>query len=617
MALVWSLTIISAFAGTAAWNLNPINGDWTTAANWTPATVPNGSGDVATFGVSNTTGVTLSGITVDGIVFSSGASAFSITDIYGVLTIGGAGITNNSGVTQNFMASSGTLEFRNSATAGSATLFTTPEYSTTSFFDTASAGSAAFVNSNDSGSREPGSVQFFQNSTAANATFTNPGTDIVGGLGGVISFYDSSTAAQGTFTNGGSVPSGPGITFFYDNASADDATFTNNPGKGNSGYGGEVLFDDYSSAGNATFINEAPTDFAAYGGAVAFYGHSTAGNATFMDSGGGGDQAGKGGFVLLDEADGGDAVFILNGGMVPGAYGSTIGVEGANASLGNSTVILNGGVGGAFGARLMVSSDGKGGNARLQVYGNSVADLQNTLGVIPNSLGSIEGDGHIYLADTQLTVGSNNLSTIFSGRIEDYGYYGEVGGSLIKTGSGTLTLKTGNTYTGGTVVSQGGLTVENTIGSGTGSGPVQVVSGSFGGRGIVAGAVTIGTGGRNPAHLAPGDRGTGVLTIQSTLTFGTHGICHWNFNAQTLKTNEVVAQGVTIDSGATFALIGRGGAPLPVGTSFVVIDNTAATPIAGTFGNLPDGAILNVRGNNFQANYQGGTGNDLTLTVVP
>ena len=48
-----------------------------------------------------------------------------------------------------------------------------------------------------------------------------------------------------------------------------------------------------------------------------------------------------------------------------------------------------------------------------------------------------------------------------------------------------------------------------------------------------------------------------------------------------------------------------------------VISNTSATPIAGTFSNLPDGAIVNVNGNNLQASYEGGDGNDLTLTVVP
>jgi hypothetical protein len=49
----------------------------------------------------------------------------------------------------------------------------------------------------------------------------------------------------------------------------------------------------------------------------------------------------------------------------------------------------------------------------------------------------------------------------------------------------------------------------------------------------------------------------------------------------------------------------------------VVINNTSATPIAGRFGNLPDGATVTVGSNTFLANYEGGDGNDLTLTVVP
>jgi hypothetical protein len=49
----------------------------------------------------------------------------------------------------------------------------------------------------------------------------------------------------------------------------------------------------------------------------------------------------------------------------------------------------------------------------------------------------------------------------------------------------------------------------------------------------------------------------------------------------------------------------------------MVISNTSVNPISGTFSNLADGAIVNVKGNNLQASYTGGDGNDLTLTVVP
>src|SRR5438093_10763619 len=79
-ALIISLTIQSLHAGSAAWNLNPTSGDWNTAANWTPATVPNGPSDTATFAVSNTTDVSLSTDTeVNGIVFSAGGSAFAVS----------------------------------------------------------------------------------------------------------------------------------------------------------------------------------------------------------------------------------------------------------------------------------------------------------------------------------------------------------------------------------------------------------------------------------------------------------------------------------------------------------------------------------------------------------
>src|SRR5438874_2189619 len=120
------------YAGSATWNLSPTSGDWNTAANWTPATVPNGSNDIATFALSNTTAVSLSAsVTVNSIVFNSGASAFTISPAptSTKLTVSGAGITNNSGTTENFLAAANNTNdsgfiFSNNATAGSGTVFT-------------------------------------------------------------------------------------------------------------------------------------------------------------------------------------------------------------------------------------------------------------------------------------------------------------------------------------------------------------------------------------------------------------------------------------------------------------------------------------------------------------
>jgi hypothetical protein len=82
-------------------------------------------------------------------------------------------------------------------------------------------------------------------------------------------------------------------------------------------------------------------------------------------------------------------------------------------------------------------------------------------------------------------------------------------------------------------------------------------------------------------------------------------------------TDQVTAVGVSISPGAQLDFVDIGNGTLPIGTVFPVIDNTAATSIAGTFSNLPEGSVFIANGNTYQVSYQGGDGNDLTLTVVP
>src|SRR5262249_34696184 len=92
-------------AGSATWDSNPGTGDWNTNSNWTPATgFPNGALDVATFGMSNTTSVGISAnTTVAGITFN-GLSSFTITVAPTfALTVQGTGMTNSSGLGQNFV----------------------------------------------------------------------------------------------------------------------------------------------------------------------------------------------------------------------------------------------------------------------------------------------------------------------------------------------------------------------------------------------------------------------------------------------------------------------------------------------------------------------------------
>ncbi|PYL05729.1 MAG: hypothetical protein DME33_15705 [Verrucomicrobia bacterium] len=79
----------------------------------------------------------------------------------------------------------------------------------------------------------------------------------------------------------------------------------------------------------------------------------------------------------------------------------------------------------------------------------------------------------------------------------------------------------------------------------------------------------------------------------------------------------MIANGVTIQNGAHVAFKVTGNEQLRTGKTAVVIRNTSATPISGTFANLPDGSMFRIGPNTFHVSYEGGDGNDLTLTVVP
>jgi autotransporter-associated beta strand protein len=431
----------------------------------------------------------------------------------------------------------------------------------------------------------PGAINFTNNATAGgpNVAFADKGE---------INFSNTSTAGNATFTS-----SAGGVTFF-DTSTAADAIFIND--------GGLILFQDNSTAGNGTFSNN---------GTVEFFppGTPTAGNGTFTNDGGT-ISGGGGGFTGFFVGTAGNATVIANGGAVSGAFGGQTRFN-DTGDAGNATLIANGGTGGGEGGLITFASASRGGTARVEVFGNGSLDISEhrNAGLMT---GSIEGSGLVFLGARNLTVGTNNLNTTFFGLIQDAGINGGTGGSLAKTGTGTLTLRKANSYTGGTTVRKGTLLVTNRTGSATGSGSVQVNAGTLGGTGKVSGAVTIGAG-ATAAVLSPGSgAGLGTFTTLSTLTFNSLATYKMDLNSTSAKADEAVALGVTINGGARFSLDDLSSGVLTTGTVFTVINNTAATPIAGTFSNLPDGSTFTLGRNNYQVSYEGGDGNDLTLTVV-
>ncbi len=527
------------------WKMDPVSNDWNTAKNWNPETVPDRPPDVATFGGSSRTSISLSRrANVAEIVFSPMDTVFTIGPEPGVtLTISGAGITNYSGATQNLVTSAasgliGLLLFSRHAGAGDRVTIT----------NRAAVGVYTYG----------GQTAFSDHSTAGTGTFINEGGALGGNIGGFVSFDGSASAGNGTFIGNGGTTQGS--------------------------RGGLVIFVENATADHGTFMTDPSVAIGAYGGAVELLGNSIAADATFINNGG-----------SISDAGGGATAFY------------------AGSQADNCTLIANPGTNGGGGGEIWFFANSVGGSPRVEVFGNGFLDVSNN-GTDVVAIGSLEGNGVVVLGVSGPAVGTNNLNTEFSGTIKDSWFAS--GGMLTKVGFGTLTLSGASSYVGGAVVSGGTLRVNNTSGSGTGSGAVQVVNGKLGGNGIIAGPVTIGTGGTNRAGLDPGVDGPGLFTIQNMLTFGTNGSYHWNLNAETLRADEVVAAGVTINIGARFLVGGRGGPSIPVGTAFTAIGNTATSPISGTFSNLPDGGTIRIGRNTLQANYAGGDGNDLILTVV-
>ena len=372
---------------------------------------------------------------------------------------------------------------------------------------------------------------------------------------------------------------------------------------------GALDFAGSATAGNAIYTESGAAVRNSFGGTTSFFNTSTAATATFFLNGGAANTAAGGGVLFFDSATAGRANFTINAGTVNGATGGH--VEFVNTSTAErATLTAKGGTNGARGGTIFFLDDSSGGQANVVLSGNGTLDLtsHNAPGV---TIASLRGDGLVSLGSSQLGV-KNGFDNIFGGIISG-------SGTLVKAGKGKLDLTNANSYAGGTTVRTGTLMVDNTSGSGTGTGAVQVDSGALGGFGTISGAVIVGHDiPGNGAFLIPGQgvAHPGTLTILNALTFASDGFYNVGL-ARNLVASKVIANTVTIQSGAQFAFANNQGVTVPVGTVLTVINNTAATPIAGVFDNLPDGLLFTDHGNKFEVSYEGGDGNDLTLTSVP
>jgi len=144
-------------------------------------------------------------------------------------------------------------------------------------------------------------------------------------------------------------------------------------------------------------------------------------------------------------------------------------------------------------------------------YGGSTISLGAVFGGSSAGLGAASNGTTNQNSPTTYVIGGVNTNSIFNGTIYDGNGVGTI---LIFNGPGSLALTGNNTFSGGTTVNGGTLLVNNTAGSGTGSGSVSInPGGALGGNGTIGGQVSFAAG----ATLTPGSNGIGMLTITNNL----------------------------------------------------------------------------------------------------
>lgn len=288
---------------------------------------------------------------------------------------------------------------------------------------------------------------------------------------------------------------------------------------------GSIEFQNSATAGSSTaFTANGRTNAFESSGVITFRDDSNAGSGSFTTHGGVGENSFGGFTAFFDNSSAADGYFVTNGGDGTDASGGELSFSHSSTAA-NATLIANGGTNGAYlGGGILFRHSSSGGTSHVQLNGNGFLDIHFRAddGV---TIGSLEGNGDVYLGEYKLTVGSNDRTTSFSGLVQDGdpGGGGSSGGSFAKIGSGTLTLSGANTYTGGTTVDAGTLLVNNTTGSGTGSGDVVVNNAGtlLGGTGTIEGGVTVNAG----ATLQGGDGTTFTsLTVAGPLTLNPNAV---------------------------------------------------------------------------------------------
>jgi autotransporter-associated beta strand protein len=186
-------------------------------------------------------------------------------------------------------------------------------------------------------------------------------------------------------------------------------------------------------------------------------------------------------------------------------------------------------------------------------------------------------------------------------------------GGFTKRGLGTLEIRhINNTYGGESILEAGVTVVDGTIEDGS---DFRVLStATLMGTGTIRGAVSVETGGT----LSPGkDTPTTAIFSVGSLDVAEGGTVEMEVKGKTagpqhdhLRVEGIVSLAGSLRLVDHFAEVG---AP---GDTILLIGNTGADPVVGSFDGLENGATVLLNGEEWQILYDGGDGNDVELAFV-
>lgn len=254
-----------------------------------------------------------------------------------------------------------------------------------------------------------------------------------------------------------------------------------------------------------------------------------------------------------------------------GFYG--VGGNATVSSSGNLTALTRFWIGGSLGP------------GNLTIFnGGSVTSGSTGAGSI--SLNSLSGTSTFNLGrsnDTSTPGAVNAASITGAGTVNFLSNYAytlapSLTGSLnlAKSGPGTLTLTAASTYSGGTTITAGRLLVNNTTGSGLGTGAASVSSGaSLGGTGSFSGPLTLNGTITPGSGVGPGALTTGDETWNSAAGYS------WEINQ---ATGSAGTNWDTLNIDGVLTIASTSADPFLIKVTSLTLSGTAGTATGFTFG---------------------------------